>query len=222
LIARWHRLRSIRFSGEWPTAGIAGPSRVSCPAASVMGRFADGPGRPRGTHRRPGTPAREQRGAVDLPPPQPPLANAAPETGSGGRKPGVGAWIVNVFAMSCVVFGLWAVFFLAGGLNYSLHYIGWLRPTTTATIDHCDPDTGGETCYGRWSVGGVSHTGRIHGLPTNGHHGVGSQVDIDLRHGNAHYGHPGPPSVLIMSGSLVAIATGVVLWWSFRRRYKIR
>jgi hypothetical protein len=163
----------------------------------------------------------EQRRGIDLPTPQPPQANAAPETGSGGRKPGVGAWIVHVFAMSCVVFGLWAVLFLAGGLNYGLHYIGWLRPTTTAAIDHCDPDTGGETCYGRWSVGGVSHTGRIHGLPTNGHHGVGSQVDIDVRHGDAHYGHPGPPSVLMMFGSFVAIATGVVLWWSFRRKYKI-
>jgi hypothetical protein len=59
VLSRWcYRLAKEHSSGEWPTARTDGPPPVSCAAASGMGRFADGPGRPRETHRRLGTPAR--------------------------------------------------------------------------------------------------------------------------------------------------------------------
>lgn len=156
----------------------------------------------------------EQRGA-DLPPAQPPQeANVAPGTGSGSRKPGFWAQIVRVLAIFCVGGGL---YFLAVGC---LNYTNLLRtPRTAATIDYCDNET---TCYGRWSVGGVAQTGRIYG-DLHGDHPVGSQVDVLVWRGRAYAGHPSQAwFILLMAGSAVAIATGVVLWWSLRRKYKSR
>jgi hypothetical protein len=156
----------------------------------------------------------DQKRGADLPPGQPPQqANTAPGTGSGSRKPGFGAQIVRVLAIFCVVGGLY--FLPVGCLNYT----NFLRTQTTATIDHCDNDT---TCYGRWSVGGVSQTGQIYG-DFHGDHPVGSDVDVHVWRGHAYEGHPiQAPAILLMSGSFVAIATGVVLWWSPRRKYKSR
>jgi hypothetical protein len=95
--------------------------------------------------------ADQERGA-DLPPGQPPQqANAAPETGSGtgnAARVGTRAWIVWVFAIFCVVSGL---YFLPAAVS---------------------------------SVG----TARI----------------------------------VMTSGCFVAIATGVVVWWWVRRKYKSR
>jgi hypothetical protein len=134
--------------------------------------------------------------------------------GRGSRKPGLGAQIVRVVALICVVGG---VYFLAVGyFNYtnSLH-----TPTTAATIDHCDNET---TCYGKWSAGGVSKTGRIYG-DLHGDHPVGSKVDVHVWRGRAYLGRASQaPAILLMAGSFVAIAAGVVLWWFLRRKYTSR
>jgi hypothetical protein len=121
-----------------------------------------------------------------------------------------------------VVGGL--AFILHGALTFNI-YRGGIP--TTATIDHCGSQTEivgttrDETCYGRWSVGGVSQTGPIYGSLTNGHDGVGSLVNVHVRGGHAYAASWGKPWVhLAMSVGLFLVATGLVLWWSARRKNK--
>jgi hypothetical protein len=67
----------------------------------------------------------------------------------------------------------------------------------------------------------MPQTGRIYG--DLGDHPTGSQVDVHLSRGRAYAGHESQaPLILLMSGSSVALVTGVILWWSLRRKYKSR
>jgi hypothetical protein len=115
-----------------------------------------------------------------------------------------------------------AVVFLIGGLYFLPSSTGMVFPSlvsksATATIDHCDNNT---TCYGTWHSGTKLHTGQIRGdFP--GAHTAGSPVDVYLNHGNAftpQYEHSW--GIGFMSACLAAIATGVILWWSARRKIK--
>jgi hypothetical protein len=132
----------------------------------------------------------------------------------GPETRGFGSQTVRVLAILCVVLGLY--YLPTGYFNY---IVAVRTPTTVATIDHCDNPT---TCYGSWSVRGVSKSGRIYG-DLHGDHPVGSRVDVYVWRGDAHEGRPSKtPAILMMSGSLIALMTGVVLWWSRRRRNKRR
>jgi hypothetical protein len=157
-----------------------------------------------------------------------PQANAAHEAGNGGRKPSTGASIVRFFAMFILVGGLF--FFGTGAL---LAYEDSPGTPTTATIDHCVPhvveefgngpphkEVDYETCYGRWSVGGVSQTGPIRGR-FHGDHLVGSQVDVHVRGGTAYERRASSAlEIWRMFGGFIAIATGVVLYWCARRKIR--
>jgi hypothetical protein len=100
---------------------------------------------------------------------------------------------------------------------------------TTATIDQCVPHVVGqnleghqeadyETCYGRWSVGGVSQTGPIGGR-FHGDHPIGSHMDVHVRGGHA-YTPPGASLYVMMFVGLFLVVTGLVLYWSARRKDK--
>jgi hypothetical protein len=147
---------------------------------------------------------------------EPQQANAAPEAGIGSRKPSTLAWIVRAFAIFCMVGGL---YFLPSSCSALFPNLTSTR--TTATIDHCDNAT---TCYGRWSTARGPVTGRIRG-DLHGDHPVGSQVDVYLRRGHDYAFTTDASHTLgiwMMSGCLCALATGVVLFWSVRRKYKTR
>jgi hypothetical protein len=147
---------------------------------------------------------------------QPQQANTAPEPASGSRKPSPStlAWILQAFALFCVIGGLY--FFPA---SCGAAFPNLVSKPTTATIDHCDNET---TCYGRWNVSRGSVTGRIHG-DFHGDHPVGSQVDVYARQGR-DYADTAQAThgwgVIAMSGCFLAFATGVVLFWSARRKIK--
>ncbi len=174
-------------------------------------------------------PHRQTTRESDLPATQPrrPQPSAAPETGSGGRKPGrIRAQIVSVFAIFCILGGLGFAF--SQGVGDAISYRD--GTPTTATIDHCDSTWSlrgdYETCYARWSVGGVSRTGPISG-DYDRHGGVGSQVAVHVdrssdRNGvyHAYTASEASPKYVMVSGGLFAFATGVVLWWSARRKVK--
>jgi hypothetical protein len=160
----------------------------------------------------------EQTGGADLPPAQPPEpANAAPETGSGAAKSArIGVWprIVALLGIFCVVGGL---LLLRGAVLPAYEY---LRGTaTTATVGDCVSHTGG-TCDGRWSVGGVSQTGPIHGVYDRHDRVVGSQVDVHVRGATAYTASYASLAYTAMSWGCVALATGLVLLWSVRRKYR--
>jgi hypothetical protein len=162
--------------------------------------------------------AEQQRGA-DLPPAQPPqLANAAGGTGSVVPKPapmGIRTWIGVAFVV--VYFGGPALYWL-GVVLLPSYYNYWVGTPTTATIDHCVSGTRSETCYGRWSVGGVSQTGWFPGtvedLP------VGSQVDVHVRGGTAYTAYWASPSYWTVFLACYVIAFGFGVPWSVWRRHK--
>lgn len=117
------------------------------------------------------------------------------------------------FGAALVVYG--------GVLAYQYHS----ATPATATIDHCISPTevsggpGPETCYGRWSIGGVPVTGPIRGRIEGGH-GVGSRVDVRVHGAKAYAASYAGLSYPLMAGGAVTIATGVFLWWFARRKYR--
>jgi uncharacterized membrane protein len=153
-------------------------------------------------------------------------ADAGPESGGGSRKV---AFLVRFFAMGCLVAGV-NIF----GTGAILVYQDSLGTGTTATIDHCVPhvyqesDNGVarqgvdyETCYAKWSTGGLSQTGPIRGR-FHGDRLVGSQVDVHVRGGTAYerQASSAQEDIWRTFGGFVAIATGVVLFWSARRKIR--
>ncbi len=165
----------------------------------------------------------------DLPPARPPQqANMANATGTVSVKPFTRKWFLQLFAIFCVIAGLNV--FGAGAL---LAYDDSLGTPTTATIDRCAPHVVDDfrngstdqkvdyqTCDGSWSVGGVSQTGQIRGK-FYGDHLLGSRVEVHVRGGTAYQREPRSAlNIWFMIGGFVAIVSGVVLFWSVRRRIK--
>jgi hypothetical protein len=160
----------------------------------------------------------EQRRGADPPPEQPAQQpNTAPERGSGSRTV---AYLVLLLA---TLFGFVGVGnFGTGALLTFKDSVG---TGTTATIDHCVP----QTCYAKWSVGGASQTGPILGRdsstfayrPIHGDHLEGSQVDVRVRGGTAYERLASSAQELgRLFGGFVAIAAGVLLYWSARRKIR--
>jgi hypothetical protein len=149
-----------------------------------------------------------------------PLLQDSARTGTRSRKPARSrARIVSVLGSICVLAGLGLAL---AGVDHMREYQD--GTPTTATIDRCDH----ETCYARWTVGGVSQTSEIIGQLPSGHDLVGSQVEVHVTSGDSKSGpyydaytasEASPNSALLFAG-LFAFATGVVSWWSARRKIK--
>jgi hypothetical protein len=148
----------------------------------------------------------------DLPITQPgQQANGAAEGGRGGRRV---ASIVQFVAIFCLVAGV-NIF----GTGAILVYEDSLGTPTTATIDHCHQGVGYQTCYAKWSIGGVSQTGPIRGR-VYGDHPVGSQLNVHVRGGSAYQPRASTQKIWRIGGGFAAIATGVVLYWAARRKIR--
>jgi hypothetical protein len=141
--------------------------------------------------------AGESRGA-DLPPAQPPRPmNATKRTASGRRS------------SRNVVAAIGAAVFALIGLSYGANdVLGYSRGTPTiATIISCDPRN---TCYGTWSIDGVSQDGLIErGFRKPA---VGSTVDVRVRDGRAFLAGAWFPSLafggFFLAGSIFALVGG--------------
>lgn len=162
-------------------------------------------------------PGKQVRGE-GLPPAQPPQpTDAAPETDSGRKTPApIGIWTWIAIAFVVLNLGGPALYWFCIGALPAYQY--WVGTPATATIDHCVSDTGGETCYGRWSVGGVSQIGPIHGY-YGGHDGIGSRVDVRVHGGMAYAPSEAIHSyVTVFCGGYVIVFGVVVLWCVWRKR----
>jgi hypothetical protein len=100
---------------------------------------------------------------------------------SGHRERSIAAWLIGgLFALNFLVRGLIGL----GGTAYD-YYKYQVGTPTTATIDHCVSSGKSSTCYGTWSVGGVSQTGEIRGgLPSGPR--VGRSLDVHVNGGKAY------------------------------------
>ena len=150
-----------------------------------------------------------------------------PQLGSW-RTPGAGSGMGrggrSIAAM--LVMGLFGINFLVGGLvglGASLYeFYGYQVGTpTTATVDHCvRSGKSSSTCYGTWSVGGVSQTGKIAGgLPSGS--GVGRSLDVHVSGGKAYTADSvGGRFYVVIGVGILGVGLGVALLrgaWRNRR-----
>jgi hypothetical protein len=112
--------------------------------------------------------------------------------------------------------GLFALNFLVGALislgHASYDYYKYQVGTpTTATIDHCVPSGKSSTCYGTWSVGGVSQTGEIRGgLPSGPR--IGRSLDVHVSDGKAYTADSvGGLFYLVIGAGILGIVMGVFI-----------
>jgi hypothetical protein len=129
----------------------------------------------------------------------------------------IGVWTqcVGFFGLVCLVGGL--LFLRPALVPGTYGYV--LGTPTTATVDHCA--SRGGTCDGRWSVGGASpQAGPILGVYDGHQRAAGSQVDVHVRGATAYT--PGYARLIYpaMAAGFFAFATGGVLLWSARRKYR--
>jgi hypothetical protein len=110
------------------------------------------------------------------------------------------------------------VFSLAFGIGACQFYLYHSGTPTTATLERCV--SAGKTrtpnCYGRWSVGGQSKTGRIEqGLGRD--HSIGSTLDVRVRGDSGTAYTAGAAYLpLTLSAGVAVIIVGVIV--SRRRR----
>jgi hypothetical protein len=133
----------------------------------------------------------------------------------------------QIFSVLCVIAGLNV--FGAGAL---FAYDDSRGTPTTATIDHCVPhvveglgrgpahqEVDLQECDGSWRVGGVAQTA----LSTESFAAIIGRIAGGCPCARRHrvsVGNVCSPEHLVMVGGLVAIAIGVVLNWSMRRKIK--
>jgi hypothetical protein len=174
-----------------------------------------------------------KRRGSDLQPAQPPRpqpANAAPETGSGGRKPA---------GIRSLLTGMWTgILLVALGVGASAYFgyssYGYLVGTpTTATVDHCEADGGllrglkrdwtrylsqdpPIYCNGTWSIGGQSQNGPIRPPFGNGnrYQQPGSTLDVDVSNGKAYW--RSNDLYLWIVGPVLLVWGSVNLWRKWR------
>jgi hypothetical protein len=108
------------------------------------------------------------------------------------------------------------VFSLAFGIGACQFYLYRSGTPTTVTLERCvSAGKGGPNCYGRWSVGGQSQTGRIEqGLGRD--YSIGSTLDVRVR-GDSGTAYTARAAYLplTLSAAIAVIIVGMIV---FRRR----
>ena len=166
---------------------------------------------------------KEEAGGASRPPlPQAAQLGSSPRAADGApsgfypaqRSPSARRvpWVV-AFVFLSVVFSLAFGF---GGCQFYLYRSG---TPTTVTIDRCvwaPKGRGDQNCYGRWSVGGQSQTGRIEqGLGRD--YSVGSTLDVRVRGDSGTAYTAGAAYLpLTLSAGVAVIIVGLIV---FRRRH---